>query len=1033
MTALAGEVARAKPGDPLAPVVVVVPTDRLGVAARRGLARRGVGGHAGVAGITVVTLRRLAESIATSTLTARGRMPVTRAVLVSALDRLLAEDPGLFREVADHPETPRALAQAHDHLRLLAPSVVSRLGATSTVAADVARLHRATTGLLAPTHYDEVDLLTTAAALVRAGETQLPTVLLFLPDAPDPIQAAFVTALAAATQVTAIIGVSGAVADGPVIDAWEGLLGAAIGPVIPDAPVADAVIGATDPDDEVRSVVRDVVARLSRGTPGHRMAVLYGSRDPYARLLAEHLAHAGVTYNGRGVRPAGERILGRALRRVLALPSVDFRRDEVLALLADAPVRWNGRRASSTRWERLSREAGVVRGGDWATRLAALAARRRAVAAAARAVPDAAAGAGEWDEQAAVDAEALSDFVGDLTGRLAALAAASSWTDAANTLGALWVDVLGGDDLNHLPDEERRSADLIDRIIRSLPSLDALGVTASLAALRELIELELDADLDRVGRAGVGVHVGPVSDGVGQDLDVVYIVGLAEGLFPPRPVDDPLLPDAARALTAGVLPTLRERVAREHRQFLAALACAPPGTPDEPRRVLTFPRGDLRRGGLRVPSRWLVPTLARLRGIDDLVATEWEPTTPTPGLCVEPSYTSAVTTAAIPGSDQEWRQRAHAAGAAVAADPVALRAQQMRAARRGDAWTRFDGLVGAKPYLAAQTSGVLSPTSLETWFTCPHQYLVKHVLGVREVEDPEEIVQIDPRTRGDVIHRVLDRFVQEALDAGAQPQAGAPWPAGDAERLAGIMDEEFAAEEGCGRVGLPRIWAATSRGMREDLRQFLASDSTRRARGRLTPLACELTFGRNAQPAVDVALGDGRTLRIRGSVDRVDEGPAGLVVVDYKTGRSEGYKKIDPTNPTDHGRYLQLPLYATAARQLLGRPDAAVDVAYWFVTRGQRFEYVGYTVDERTTRATQAVLRVALDGIAGGLFPPRPKSHSKGYPCPFCDPDDLGERTTVERFETLLGSDLLADYAGVIVGDTGKVGVAGVEDGGKSA
>ena len=54
--ALAAAVARAKDGEPLRPVTVVVPSNYAGVAARRALARRG-----GVIGVSFVTLYRLAE------------------------------------------------------------------------------------------------------------------------------------------------------------------------------------------------------------------------------------------------------------------------------------------------------------------------------------------------------------------------------------------------------------------------------------------------------------------------------------------------------------------------------------------------------------------------------------------------------------------------------------------------------------------------------------------------------------------------------------------------------------------------------------------------------------------------------------------------------------------------------------------------------------------------------------------------------------------------------------------------------------
>ena len=120
---------------------------------------------------------------------------------------------------------------------------------------------------------------------------------------------------------------------------------------------------------------------------------------------------------------------------MLALPGLEFRRDEVMALIADAPVRWVGGRAPSTQWERLSRRAGVVRGDDWTNRLSAYAESRRAEAAEAREAPDATPDAGDRYERAAGDADALKAFVEDLRGRLDALAAAESWASAGDGPG----------------------------------------------------------------------------------------------------------------------------------------------------------------------------------------------------------------------------------------------------------------------------------------------------------------------------------------------------------------------------------------------------------------------------------------------------------------------------------------------------------------------------------------------------------------------------------------------------------------------
>jgi ATP-dependent helicase/nuclease subunit B len=96
--ALRGVVGEVKGGDPLAPVSVLVPTNLCGVIARRVLAR-GVAGRAGVAGLSVLTVDRLAALIAAAALTGAGRRPATSPVIAAAWRRALAEDPRVFGPV----------------------------------------------------------------------------------------------------------------------------------------------------------------------------------------------------------------------------------------------------------------------------------------------------------------------------------------------------------------------------------------------------------------------------------------------------------------------------------------------------------------------------------------------------------------------------------------------------------------------------------------------------------------------------------------------------------------------------------------------------------------------------------------------------------------------------------------------------------------------------------------------------------------------------------------------------------------------
>ena len=112
----------------------------------------------------------------------------------------------------------------------------------------------------------------------------------------------------------------------------------------------------------------------------------------------------------------------------------------------------------------------------------------------------------------------------------------------------------------------------------------------------------------RIGRSGEGVLVGHVSIASGLVLDRLVMLGMSEGRFPPRRLEDSLLPDAEREAAGGSLRLRAHRVHDDRRHLLAAVAGA-----DE--AVLCQPRGDLRRSTDRPASRWLLDDAARLAGV----------------------------------------------------------------------------------------------------------------------------------------------------------------------------------------------------------------------------------------------------------------------------------------------------------------------------------------------------------------------------------------------------------------------------------
>ncbi len=973
LEALTLEVQAAKAGDALAPVQVVVPTEPIGVAARRWLARQGNAGSPGIAGVTVVTLYRLAEMIAAPVMAKACRRPATAAVVVGAMRGALARSPGLFADVAEHPQTAQALASASRELRTVDPAALGELARNQPVTADVIRLHRTVWTDLAADYYDEPELQ--AVATNNLAGIELPPTVLFLPKALTPPAQRMVAALRSACHVVAIVGLTGAPVDQRVLATVAAAWGQEL-PVLEamDEPLGHQVVCATDADDEVRAVVSLVAERLREGVPGHRIGIVYGSAVPYARLLHEQLADADIECYGRGVQPAAERVYGRAIRGLLRLPERDFRRADLMAWLADAPVAG----AWSQRWDRISRKAGIVAGSDWTTRLQKY--QQTCIQRADEWERDAEPDRAEWARADAAATARFEQFVTQLRSDLQAVSNGADWTAVSLRLSDLWERLFppsrqGGQDVS--------SHVRVGALIRGLQGLESVAGAPSLEAVREIIELALRSDLQRVGHIGTGVMVGPVADAVGQEFDLLCVVGMAEGSMPPTGSDDPLLPESVRALTGGVLPSWRDRQDVQHRDLLAALAGAR-------QRVMTFPRGDLRSGASRVPSRWVLPTLRHYLG--DVQATDWQDRSHGQ-VVVRGSYDAGIRTT-DPVTEGQYAQRAALADPG-SVNPVAV---QMQRDRTEGVLSRFTGLVGSDPPLPPVGS---SPTALQAWFQCPHHYFTRYVLSVRERDDPDETIEMSAVDQGTLMHKVLERLVGE----WDNPRYGQQWPPELVARLDVLIDEELVNAQLTGMVGLRNPWERIQRRLRRDLRAWIDQDNIVRTPG-WKPVDTEMSF---EDLRLDLPTGD--YIRMRGSIDRVDIDAAGNIrVLDYKSGSERSYKKLSANDPTLGGRYLQLPLYALAA----GRGPRPTRADYWFISRGAAGSLIGYEVTDDVLATTSKTVAVAVSGHLAGLFPPRPRAHSQGYSCPSCEIDGQDERLSLDAFTALLGDSLLDDYRRVI-------------------
>ena len=319
-----------------------------------------------------------------------------------------------------------------------------------------------------------------------------------------------------------------------------------------------------------------------------------------------------------------------------------------------------------------------------------------------------------------------------------------------------------------------------------------------------------------------------------------------------------------------------------------------------------------------------------------------------------------------------------------------------RRARSSAQFTEWDGNLAGHPVASPATGATMSASRLQKWADCPFAYFLSHVLDLSDRNDPERIIEISALDKGSLVHEVLERFIAEVLARPAGPPAPSEaWTSTDRARLHAIAAETFATYEARGVTGRRLTWRLTRQQVLADLDELLVRDANHRAANGVVPVAVEMPFGMDGAEPLTIVLPSGRELRFRGKIDRVDAGPGGHVVLDYKTGKGKKYKDLEGDgDPVLAGTTLQLGLYAEAARAGLGADD--VEAYYWMATEEGRFAKRGYPwTAERRTRFLE-VLETIVDGVEAGTFPGQPGEYNSFFRshanCGFCAFDPLCPR-----------------------------------------
>lgn len=503
--------------------------------------------------------------------------------------------------------------------------------------------------------------------------------------------------------------------------------------------------------------------------------------------------------------------------------------------------------------------------------------------------------------------DSISDLRSPISGSALASALRSFWDDLAiESRLAAWDDALAreSDSPNLAPPLHgtvlRQMHEWLGNLERAFP--------ASALPLRDWLPI-LEAGLSAL-TVGVippaldQVLIGTIDRSRNPELQLALVLGLNEGVFPALPTPPVLLTDTERDLLAAhdTRLGLDPRAQIAHERYFAYIAC----TRSRARLVLTCAAADTDGQPLH-PSPVLSHVQQLFPGLElETVPTahDWREAEHAEEL-LEPllkQLTARDETSLPPAAVSPSSLLALALHPAFL--PIVARAREVTAARAA---------AHLVPTAVAQLYGTELATSvskLEQFAECPFKFFVAAGLGAEERKEFE----VDHRERGSFIHRLLDEFHLRVTASGRRWRDLSP---ADAAALAARIGEDLLASPEFALFAADDSRRFAARTLIASAQRLLAALVGWMPHYAFDPVAVELGFGLPGSPlpAWQLDLAGGKSLKLRGRIDRVDicrdekSGETFAVVVDYKSSP----KKLDALKVAN-GLQLQLLAYLNVLR-----------------------------------------------------------------------------------------------------------------------
>jgi ATP-dependent helicase/nuclease subunit B len=954
------------------------------------LAGEGMAISAGIAGIHRMTLVQLAADLARFAMAERGIAPLSelggeavaaRVVYAARNENELA----YFNPVAGLPGFGRALARTLGELRLGGVRA-DELAATGAPGEDLARLLKRYEAELAERSLaDLARVFELAAGAALAGRHRwlgLPTLLLdapldsrahrdFFARVAERAPAVLAAVTSGEERLGQLLGVAAEDLDaGQAQSSLEHLrayLFAASPPAVQARDAGFELFSAPGEGLEAVEIARRILRLAREGVAFDTVAILLRGPERYQPMIEDALRRAGIpAYFSRGTaRPDPG---GRAFLALLAcaVEKCSASRFAEYLSLGQTP-RDNG--AGFAGWEKLLVDAAVIGGRDrWARRLRGL---EREFELRLETL--------ERDDEPRSRHVArqleqlrhLEEFAMPLIDALASLPTSAHWGE--------WLGRLA--DLARLG--LRRPEPVLD-VLAEFEPMTEVG-PATLEEVADVLSDRMRFLREEPPQRRYGcVFVGSVEEARGREFGVVFLPALAEGLFPQRALEDPLLLDHFRRAIGEHLRLRDDRAAEERLRLHLAVAAA------RDRLVASYPRMDVAEARPRVPSFYALELPRAIEGsLPELDEFERHARDASPARLNWPAPREAAD--AIDDAEYDLAMLGRSVESStgsrylVEANPHLARSLRARWKRWAPKWTEADGLVTAdKAALAALsqhrlTARAWSPSALQQFAVCPYKFALHGIHGLRPREESEPLEQMDPLTRGSFFHTVQFELLGELKAAGLLPVT--LLRLADALRISDRVLERIAAKyEEDLAPAIPRVWKSGIEDIRTDLRGWLQHAA--RNDDDWEPVHFEFGFGLRRTEERDPASAAGEAhlaegVHLRGSIDLVERHTSRgvLRVTDHKTGKPP--EKIPAY--VGGGQLLQPLLYGLAAETLLG---ATVESGrLFYATQRGGYQHMQIPLSGKARQFLAKLLKNIDDSVASGFLPPAPQIDA----CEICD------------------------------------------------